>query len=680
MNGVRASAATRAAACASAVACLSLPVAAPAAAPVTATPSPAAATLKPLTFEALRNLAGIEDAQIAPDGTRVAYVRTHGDYKADERATEIELVDVANGSVRALTHDRHGISEIRWSPNGDRLAFLASPERDKPPEIFVLPMDGGDALQVTSVKAGVSDFAWRPDGGGFAFAARDLPKPPKPKGYVPAFYVTDEHYLTREETVPVAVWTVQADGSKPKRLTTGKASVADYFSELQYTPDGKTIVATMGPDALLAHLSKAQTDRIDVVSGAMVPIANGPDTGGTLSHDGTKIALSWPRHGSAFLQHDVSVRSLAGGAEIVSGKGIDRNVAWTRWAPDDKALYVGAHDGVRSVMWRLAADGSSQRVDLGDVDVAEPVSIASNGTMAFVGVSRTDPGDIYVVRGGGAPQQLTHENAWLSGYALAKREAITWQSDGLTVDGVLTYPIGFKPGRTYPLVLNIHGGPVSTSTWDFNRYDSGLVQVLAAHGYLVLEPNYRGSDNAGDAFLQAIVPHVASGPGRDNLRGVQAVEAMGIIDRSRIGVGGWSGGGLQTSWLVGHAHFWRAAVSGAGVDNWFEQAVLSDINEEFTSTFLGGATPWTKTGKQFFDEESPLTYASHIATPLLILSDIGDQRVPITQSFELYRALHDNGKTVEFMAWPREGHFPSDPVARESIMKAWAGWFERWLK
>jgi dipeptidyl aminopeptidase/acylaminoacyl peptidase len=270
---------------------------------------------------------------------------------------------------------------------------------------------------------------------------------------------------------------------------------------------------------------------------------------------------------------------------------------------------------------------------------------------------------------------VTSENAWLSAYALPKRERIEWQSDGMTVDGVLTYPIGYTAGKTYPLVLDIHGGPVATSTRDYSE----LVDMMATHGYLVLQPNYRGSDNSGDAFLQAIVGGVTSGPGRDNLRGVDAVKALGIVDPSRIAVGGWSGGGLQTSWLVGHADFWRAAVTGASVDDWFEQAVLSDINEDFATTFLGGS-PWTAAGMQHFADESPLTYAAQIKTPLLILSDIGDQRVPVTQSFALYRALHDRGKTVTFMAWPRAGHFPSDPVGIESVEKAWSGWFDRWLK
>jgi dipeptidyl aminopeptidase/acylaminoacyl peptidase len=314
--------------------------------------------------------------------------------------------------------------------------------------------------------------------------------------------------------------------------------------------------------------------------------------------------------------------------------------------------------------------------------IADGALAARDGAIAFVGQRRDDPNEIYLLAAsGGAPRKLTSENAFLAGYALAKRDRVDWTSDdGTKVNGVLTYPTGYDATKKYPLVLVIHGGPVSTSTWDFGTIEGALCQILAARGYLVLQPNYRGSDNAGDAFLQAIVPHVTSGPGRDNLAGVEAIKKLGIVDESRIGVSGWSGGGLQTGWLVGHASYWRAAVAGAGVYDWWQQAVLADLNEQFAIDFLGGASPWTKEGRAAFAAESPITFAANVRTPLLILSDTGDQRVPIAQSYALYHALRDRGRTVKFVAFPRAGHFPTDPVGRETVLRQWAGWFEQWMK
>jgi len=639
--------------------------------------APAAAPLKPLTFDALRGLVTIEQPQISPDGTRVAYVRKTADYKADEVMTEIDLVDVATGAKRVLTRDRKGIGAIHWSPSGDRLGFTAATGTDKLPQIFSLPMDGGDPLQLTTSNGGVEDFAWKPDGSALVYAATDPPAPAKPEGFEPAFFVTDEHFLTRHPTLAVALWTVHSDGTGAKRLTTGTLSIG-HFGDFAYTPDGKTIVAALQPDGIFAHLTQTKTMRVDAATGAAVAVvASGVDAGGPLSPDGTAVALGMPRHASLYLQNDVSVRRLSDGTERFNGKSIDRNVHWAGWTPDSKALFVATSDGVRDVLWRLSADGTAKKVDLGDVDFTGSGTIANNGALAFVGATQTDPGDIYVLPAGAPqPKKLTDENPWLAGYALARRERFDWTSDGRTCAGVLTYPIGYDPAKKYPLVLTIHGGPVDASTWDFSR----VPEMLAAHGYLVFQPNYRGSDNAGDAFLQAIVGDVASGPGRDNLAAVDALEKRGIVDTTRVAVGGWSAGGLQTSWLIGHANFWRAAVTGASIDDWFEQAVLSDINEEYTRVFFGGETPWTDAGRKRYADESPITYAEKITTPLLILSDIGDQRVPITQSFQLYRALHDTSKTVEFEAFPRRGHVPPDPVDDESVMKAWVGWFERWLK
>ncbi len=251
----------------------------------------------------------------------------------------------------------------------------------------------------------------------------------------------------------------------------------------------------------------------------------------------------------------------------------------------------------------------------------------------------------------------------------------------MTADGALTYPAGYVPGRKYPLVLVIHGGPIETSTWDFAGFEEGapLAQIFAAKGYLVLRPNYRGSDNSGDAFTQAIVGDVSSGPGKDNVAGVDAVRKLGIVDESRIFVSGWSGGGLQTSWLIGHAHFWRAAVSAAAVDDWYQQTLLADINEPFGKAFFG-ALPYTPEARGKYRAESPITYVDDIHTPTLILSDTRDPRVPVSQSYTFYHALRDRGVTVQFTAFPRYGHVPSDPVGLEQALKAWVGWIERWSK
>ena len=661
-----------------------------------------AATTKPLTLEALRQAVAVREPRISPDGKRVVYVRGVGDYKADVEKTELVLVDAVGGGRRVLTQDRDDVSSPTWSPDGTRIAFLAAPGKDQPPEIYVLSLDGGDAKRITHAAGAIQAVDWRPDGGALAYVLRDpppgarkpspspspapaasasptvTPKPspspsPRPKGYAEAFTVTDEHYLTRAPARASHVWVVDADGTNPRQITRGVTNDAS----VEWSRDGKTIAVLQQPDAVFAHFTKSQTVLVDVATGSVRPLRAGTvDGGGLLSPDGTRIAVTVPRHGSVYLQSDVVVRRISDGGDVANSLALDRNALWQDWL-DDRTVLVGGADGIRTWLWRLPLDGGAPaRYDLGDVDFGQDATVAKDGTIAFVGRLQERPSEIYVMRRGAKPVALSDENGWTRDYTIARSDRIDWTSDGMNVNGVLTYPATYTAGKQYPLVLVIHGGPVSTSTRTF----SPLPQMLAAHGYLVLQPNYRGSDNSGDAFLQAIVGPVSSGPGRDNLAGVEAVKKLGIVDPARIGVSGWSGGGLQTSWLIGHATFWRAALSGAAVNDWFEQATLADISEEFASVLMGGVTPWTPEGRAKYRAESPITYAADVKTPTLILTDAGDQRVPISQSFAFYRALQAHHVPVRMMEFPRNGHNPTDPVDREARIRIWTEWFDKWMK
>jgi len=239
---------------------------------------------------------------------------------------------------------------------------------------------------------------------------------------------------------------------------------------------------------------------------------------------------------------------------------------------------------------------------------------------------------------------------------------------------VLTYPAQFVRGKRYPLVLLIHGGPQSASVegWSNRR------QLFASHDYFVFEPNYRGSTNLGDAYQSAIAFDAGDGPGKDVMSCVAAVQGLGIIDNSKIGVTGWSYGGYMTSWLIGHYHPWKVAMSGAALNDW-----LDDYNVAFyvdTDVPYFGGKPWNPKYTKMWIEQSPITYAQQIKTPTLIMGDIGDNNVTITNSFKMYHALKDNGIPVEFVAYPVHGHFPGDPVRSEDVARRWLTWLDKYLK
>ena len=640
---------------------------------------PVAASAKGLEIEDMRQMVGVDSPVLSPDGTRIAYVRSTVDWKGDRRNTELVLIDVRSDTVRALTQDRIGVSDPQWSRDGSAIAYLASPERGKPPQIFVLPMNGGDSKRVTNAPSGVDGYAWRPDGRQFAYATADEApekKTPAEKA-LDAIVITDNDYLTREAPMPDHLWIVASDGGEAKRLNSGDWSVEP--GDPVWSPDGNKIYYNRQPDAIFAHFVSQTTFVHDVVAGTDTDLGYGINGGIALSRDGTMAAIATPRHGSLYLQVDATVRATSNGRQLFDSRSIDRNVHDVHWFGQDSGLLYEAADGVRDAAWMLDSNGHARKLDLGDVDPSQ-ADTSIDGGIAFVGMRRDAFAEIYYLAPGTTtPKRMTSENAWAQSYEFGKSEAFEWQTDmGVKAVGVLTYPVGYVAGKKYPLALLIHGGPVSTSTWDMQAGSPQSRQVLAKRGYLVFQPNYRGSDNLGDAFLQAIVGDVASGPGRDNIAAVRALIATGMVDESHVYVSGWSGGGLQTGWLIGHASLWRAAVAGAGVYDWYEQAVLSDINENFAQVFFNGTTPFSEQGRAAYAAESPLSFVDAVRTPTLILSDTRDQRVPVSQSYIFYHALKQRGVPVTFTAFPRGGHYPTDPVGEEIVMRAWLGWFDKW--
>ena len=238
---------------------------------------------------------------------------------------------------------------------------------------------------------------------------------------------------------------------------------------------------------------------------------------------------------------------------------------------------------------------------------------------------------------------------------------------------MVTYPPDFSAGRKYPLVLYVHGGPRSASKEAF----SSRAQLLAAQGWVVFEPNYRGSDNLGNAFQAAIWNDAGAGPGRDVMSGVDYLKRRGFVDESRMAVSGWSYGGYMTTWLLGHYPVWKAAIAGAAVTDWLDQYNLGDANVRRGSAF--GGSPYVANNMAGYLDQSPITYAAKIRAPTLILSDTGDYRVPVTQSYRLYHALKDNGVPTKFFAYPVPGHSPADPVRQRDIDRRWIAWLAEYL-
>jgi len=634
-----------------------------------------------ITADDAFRIASVSDPQLSPDGKSIAGVISRPNVKEDRFDDELVLVDVATGAQRTLTYDRHHVGSPRWSPNGDRLAFIAVTKDG--PQLFVLPMAGGEALQVTTAKDGIQQFAWRPDGKAFAYVASDEKPDKKERAkFEDAFEPGNLDYLANELPRPSHVWTISDDGSNAKRITSGGWSLptaeppGPVPSPLSWSPDGKLLAITKQESPVYGDSDRTSIQIVDVATGNARALTKNVkfETTPVFSPDGSKVAYWFPRDNDPNNEVEIYVSPAAGGEAVDATQAIDRSLFRALWMPDGKSLLVGGHDAASTALWLQPLGGAPRRLDLGDISPSwsywVDMNVGRDGAIAFTGSEPLHPRELYYMSSATAkPRRLTSLNDdVVSSLDLGNVERITWTNDGFNEDGVVFYPPDFKSDHKYPLVLLIHGGPQAASTRTF----SVLAQLLAARGWLVFSPNYRGSDNLGNAYQHAIFNDSGAGPGRDVMAGIAALEKRGIVDREHIAVSGWSYGGYMTSWLIGHYDIFKAAVSGAAVNNLVHEYALSDNN--VTAAYSLGGSPYDPKYAKAYLEQSPITYARAIRTPTLILTDTGDTRVPATQSFEMYHALKDNGVEVKFVAYPVGGHFPGDPVRSADLSKRWVDW------
>jgi dipeptidyl aminopeptidase/acylaminoacyl peptidase len=637
-------------------------------------------------------IVAVSDPQISPDGKSIVCVVSRVNLEQDRNDRVLVLVDIASGAQRVLTQERKDVGSPRWSPDGAHLAFMSAvgPLKEEKAQIFVLPMTGGDALKITDAPLGVEQFAWRPDGRDIAYVTADEPENKKEiEKHLDAFEVGDNGYLETKAATPSHIWLVPADGGKARRLTSGPWSLPKTLppsspaSPLSWSPDGKLLTFARQDDPHSGDSDLRTVQLLNVESGEIRKLTRHEKMEGSslFSPDGSQVAYWYPRDGDRANENEIFVTPTSGGDGTDVTRGIDRNILRAIWMPDGKSLLVGGHDGTQVSLWmQSVVGGAAKKLALGDVSPSwsfwVDVAVGRDGAIALAGSTPGQPTELYYMASSTeTPKRLTNFNQEIVSLSLGRREKFEWQGpDKFAEDGVVVYPPGFDRGKKYPLVLVIHGGPRATSTTQF----SFLSYLIAARDCVVFEPNYRGSENLGNAYTRAIWNNAGDGPGRDVMAGIEALKKQGWVDESRIAVSGWSYGGYMTTWLLGHYPIWKVAVAGAAVTNMYDQYNLADFN--VTERYIFSGSPYVGDNIKEYRDQSPITYAARIKAPTLILSDTGDFRVTITQSYQLYHALKDNGVTTRFFAYPVGGHFPNDPVRQMDVYRRWSDWLLQYLK
>jgi dipeptidyl aminopeptidase/acylaminoacyl peptidase len=650
---------------------------------------PAASPAKTLKVENYLNYETVDDPQVSPDGTQVVYTRQWINTLEDKRESALWVMSADGSKNRFLTKG----SGARWSPDGTRLAYIADGE-PKGAQIFVRWLTESSVTQVTHVEHDPANVEWSPDGKTLAFTMVvpketkwdiALPKPPEGAKWTKAPAIIDRlHY--RQDRVGYTepgfthLFVVPADGGTPRALTSGDWNVGARFDglafpvSLDWTPDGRTIVVE-GLDVPDADLRYRDSDlfAVEVATAARRKIVadRGSWSVPKISPDGRLVAfVGFPFSNASYHADELYVVGLDGsGMRKLSGS-LDRDAINPLWAADGSGVYFTADDRGTSNVHFAPLAGTLRHVTTG-TQMLKLTSVTAKGVGLGVRTAPHDPPDVVRIDLAGADKvtQLTHVNDdLLAGVTLGDLQEVAFESSGgAKVQGWIVTPPEFDKARRYPMIMEIHGGPHGMYNVGFNF----LFQTFAANGYVVLYTNPRGSTGYGSAFGNAIERAYPGVDYDDLMAGVDATLAKGFVDSNNMFVGGCSGGGVLSSWVIGHTDRFAAAAVRCPVIDWMSFMGHTDI-PLFAQSFF--SAPFWEKPEQWL-KQSPLMYVGNVKTPTLVMTGVLDMRTPMAQSEEYYTALKMRGVPTKLLRFEGEYHGttskPSNFMRTALYMMSW---------
>jgi dipeptidyl aminopeptidase/acylaminoacyl peptidase len=663
-----------------------------------------------LTFEDSAMLRSVNSAQISPDGSLVAYsLRVPRDPGVDDDGpawAELHVHDVASGVSRPFVHGEVNVSSVRFTPDGKWITYLAKRGDDEDHALWTIPVGGGESRRILTFDGGIAAYWIAPDGKRVAFRATE----PRSKALKKARKKGYKQEIFEEDWRPHQLFIVALELAEPgpERPATAEEADDDDDSEdpepidiegqlvdLDWHPSGETLAVSVTPRPLVddRYMYKA----VKIVSAETGETSATVTTEGKLgklvfSPDGKTLALLASADINDPKQGRLVVASVAGGKTLDLLPGFNGHVADFAWKETNTLLFV-ADVGVQSILGTVdtsgrreilaggASAGSQKSGEIPSVEagtVLRSVTVSNDGKRAaLTGSTAAHPVELFVMDAG-APERVTDSNPWLSEVELARQEVIVWKArDGLELQGVLLHPLGgAKPA---PLVLLVHGGPEAhdLNGWVTNYSRPG--QVLAARGFAVLYPNYRGSTGRGVEFSKLSQADAGGKEFDDLVDAVDHLVQKGIADNDRVGIAGGSYGGYATAWASTKlTDRFKAGVMFVGISNALSKSFTTDIPEE---NRLVHALHQPYDRFDFNLERSPLRYAEQSRTALLIAGGTADTRVHPSQSLQLYRALKILGKTpVRYVRYPGEPHGNLKAAARDDYSRRLVRWFEHYLQ
>jgi dipeptidyl aminopeptidase/acylaminoacyl peptidase len=677
------------------------------------------------TIDESLSLKSVSSPMISPDGRYVAYRLSETNWKDNEFSNQLWLANLATGASFQLTRGKHAPGAAAWSRDGKWLAFVAERESsaieplaqekkeektdetkdkkgdDKKDEgggkpaahqIWLISPEGGEAWQLTKSTTDVSDFEWSKDSNSIAFTAspEEAKSSKDRKEKYSDFEVYEKDYEQKQ------LWLVDVSAAlkdflpvAAKQLTADASLNVNQFA---WSPDSTRIAFAATPNPMLAFSGDQDIYLLDLTKNNEVKKIvglPGPDGAPMFSPDGKQLAfgtaLGQPnffyanRHIAVVDVDAVLAKTATSPADVrdLTSK-FDEDPQPIDWGPD--GIYFVALQRTSSHAFRLdPQSGGIQRITKPDSFFLGGVSFTRDfKTAAFTAADGTHLSELFVSAVSDfSPRKLTDMTAQVRDWMLGTSELVRWKSkDGAEIEGVLHKPAGYDASKKYPLLVMIHGGPtgVSLPTLLASSY-AYPIPIFLSKGALVLEPNYRGSAGYGAAFRALNVRNLGVGDMWDVMSGVDSLIAKGIVDPNKLGSMGWSEGGYISAFLTTHTDRFKAISVGAGISDWMTYYVSTDITP-FTRQYLG-ATPWSDPG--IYAETSPITTIKQAKTPTLIQQGSNDKRVPVPDSYELYRGLQDENVASRLIFYTGFGHGVNKPKSRRALLQTNLDWFDHYI-
>ncbi|NCF74319.1 MAG: prolyl oligopeptidase family serine peptidase [Gammaproteobacteria bacterium] len=638
-----------------------------------------------LTIDDLLALNSVSDPQISSDGAWIAYTVETIDVDADTSSRQIFMASIDGSDVVQLTSDDDSASMPRWSPDGRYLAFLAAKGDDEAKtQVWTLDLRGGEAQNYTDIDQGVESFAWSPDGKRMLLSivdksdadiaaekAEEAGEEAKPLPYVIdrlQFKQDGVPYLDASRT---HLYVIEERLGESTQLTFGAFDDADAV----WSPDGNWVAFTSNRTEEPDSNNNSDIWIVSAIGDAADrqprKITNNPGTdyAPAFSNDGKQIAyvsatdvdLMW------YATNHLAIVSATGGDERVLTAKLDRNVSRPVFSEDDQSIVFQLEDSAEShlAVYDLAT-GNIDRPIRGTVSVR---GFSVHAGSYAVGLSTPElPLELFYL-GDDELRQVTHTNAdVLSGIELADVRNVTFDSaDGTEIEGFVFTPPGYKKGKRYPTILRIHGGPVSQYDFSFNED----AQLLAANGYVVVISNPRGSSGYGQAFSADLFAEWGVRDFEDVMAAVDYTIAEGYSDPERLGVGGWSYGGILTNYVITKSDRFEGAISGASEVNYIANYGHDHYQKDWEAE-LG--LPWEN--REGWERISPWNDVDKIVTPTLVMGGKEDWNVPIQNSEQLYQALKRRGIKTQLVVYPDQGHGISRPSFQRDRYQRYLDWYD----